>query len=118
MANTGNNSSNRSQRHRRIRATVSGTADQPRLSVYRSNRHMDAQIINDERGETLVAASSLELGLEDKPQTEQAEVVGETVAERAQDEGISQVVFDRGGYDYSGRVEALADAARSAGLDF
>jgi len=118
MANTGNNLSNRSQRHRRIRATVSGTSDRPRLSVYRSNQHMYAQVIDDQIGETLVAASSLELGLDDKPQTEQAEVVGEAVAKRAQDESIGRVVFDRSGYDYGGRVEALAEAARSAGLDF
>jgi large subunit ribosomal protein L18 len=79
---------------------------------------MYAQLINDDEGETLVAASSLELGLEDKPQTEQAKTVGEKIGERAQDNNIDKVVFDKGGYDYGGRVEALADAARSAGLDF
>jgi len=118
MANTGNNASNRSKRHRRLRATVSGTPDRPRLSVYRSNRHMYAQIIDDQAGETLAAASSLALGLDDKSQTKQAEAVGEAVAERAQDEGVDNVVFDRGGYDYGGRVKVLAEAARSAGLDF
>lgn len=118
MGKTNEKTTRREKRHRRIRATVSGTEEKPRLSVYRSNKHMYAQLIDDEAGETLVAASSLELGLDDDPLMEAAETVGETVAERAQEAGIEKVVFDRGGYNYAGRIEALADAARDNGLTF
>lgn len=115
MTNT--KTTSRKQRHRRVRGQVSGTLDRPRLSVYRSNRHMYAQLINDEAGETIAAASSLEMdssgSLKDK-----AEAVGEAIAERGEEQGVNKVVFDRGGYDYGGRVAALADAARDNGLDF
>jgi large subunit ribosomal protein L18 len=117
MANTNQKTVRRKKRHRRIRATVSGTADKPRLSVYRSNQHMYAQLINDEKGETLAAASSLELGL-DEPLMKAAKSVGEKISERGQEVGIKKVVFDRGGYNYTGRIETLADAARANGLTF
>jgi len=108
--------------HRRVRQTVSGTPERPRLSVYRSLTHLYAQVIDDTTGRTLISASS-----NDKESRKQmkgggnvaaAKVVGKTVAERARQKGISQVVFDRGGYRYHGRVKALADAAREAGLKF
>lgn len=108
----------RQKRHRRIRARVSGTADKPRLSVYRSNRHIYAQLIDDEAGETLVAASSLELDLGDNSLMEAAQTVGETIAERATESEINEVVFDRSGYNYTGRIEELAEAARNNGLEF
>jgi large subunit ribosomal protein L18 len=108
--------------HRRVRQSVSGTPQRPRLSVYRSLAHLYAQVIDDTTGRTLVSASS-----NDKESRKQAKgggnvaaakVVGKTVAERAREKGISQVVFDRGGYRYHGRVKALAEAAREAGLKF
>lgn len=103
----------------RVRKTVSGTPGRPRLSVYRSNTGMYAQIIDDEAGRTLVSASSLK----DKKaagiaKIEQAKLVGQAIAEKAKAAGIEQVVFDRNGYLYHGRVKALADAAREAGLNF
>ena len=107
----------RKQRHYRVRAKVTGTAERPRLNVFRSSKHIYAQIIDDENGTTLVSASSL--GLKLKANNKEAAVkVGETVAERAIKAGIKKVVFDRGGYQYHGRVEALADAARNKGLEF
>lgn len=117
MADTNPKTVRREKRHRRIRAQVSGTADKPRLSVYRSNKHMYAQLIDDEAGETLVSASSLELDL-DESLMKAAESVGKAIAERGQEAGIDEVVFDRGGYNYTGRIEALADAARDNGLTF
>lgn len=117
MTTTKEKESRRKKRHRRIRATVSGTADRPRLSVYRSNNHIYAQIINDEAGETLAAASSLSLDFEGSL-NEAAEAVGEAIAEEAKTAGIEKVVFDRGGYDYAGCIETLADSARDNGLDF
>jgi large subunit ribosomal protein L18 len=114
---TNQKTTRRKQRHRRVRGQISGSADKPRLSVYRSNRHMYAQLIDDDAGETIAAASSLEMGL-DGSLKEKAKAVGEAVAERGQKEDVKEVVFDRGGYDYGGRVEALADAARDNGLDF
>jgi large subunit ribosomal protein L18 len=108
--------------HRRVRQTVSGTPQRPRLSVYRSLTHLYAQVIDDTTGRTLVSASSNDK--ESRKQTKgggnvaAAKVVGKTVAERAREKGISQVVFDRGGYRYHGRVKALAEAAREAGLKF
>ncbi len=117
MTNLNPKTARRQKRHRRIRAQVSGTANKPRLSVYRSNKQMYAQLIDDEAGETLVAASSLELGL-DEPLMEAAEIVGKTIAERGKEAGISEVVFDRGGYNYAGRIKTLADAARDNGLTF
>jgi large subunit ribosomal protein L18 len=112
----------REQRHARVRKRVAGTTERPRLSIYRSLKNIYAQIIDDVQGTTLVAASTVdaaakaELGGKDK--TEQAKVVGKLVAERALAAGIKQVVFDRGGFKYHGRVKALADASREAGLDF
>ena len=100
----------------RVRKNVNGTADRPRLSVFRSNKQIYAQVINDEIGSTLASASSR--GLEAMPKIEQAKKVGAMVAEAAQKVGITKVVFDRNGYLYHGRVQALADAAREAGLNF
>lgn len=112
----------RKRRHRRIRSRISGTAERPRLNVYRSLSHIYVQVINDEEGHTLVSASTLEKELapelEGKTKKEQATVVGKAVAERAQAAGIDEVVFDRGGYPYHGRVKAVAEAAREGGLKF
>ncbi|MEB3327978.1 MAG: 50S ribosomal protein L18 [Candidatus Sericytochromatia bacterium] len=105
-------------RHERIRKSLAGTAARPRLAVYRSNQHVYAQVIDDVAGRTLVSASSLELKLEKGGNVEAARQVGQAVAERAKAAGIAQVVYDRGGNLYHGRVAALADAAREAGLDF
>ena len=109
-------------RHARVRKKISGTPDMPRLSVYRSNKHMQAQIIDDTKGVTLVAASTLDAAL--KGQLEEvdkkgaAKLVGKLLAERALQAGIKNVVFDRGGYVYTGRVANVADGAREAGLEF
>ena len=100
----------------RIRKSVNGTAERPRLSVFRSNKQIYAQIINDLTGNTLVSASSL--GMETMPKKEQAAKVGELVAKKALEAGITQVVFDRNGYLYHGRVQELADGARKGGLNF
>lgn len=112
----------RQRRHARVRRHVSGTADRPRLCVYRSLRHIRAQVIDDTSGRTLVAASTLDGGvrseIEDKDKSAQAAVVGEVIAKRALEAGITQIVFDRGGYKYHGRVKSLAEAARKAGLEF
>lgn len=108
----------RKRRHQRIRKHVNGTAERPRLVVTRSNRHMVAQLVNDEIGHTLVSASTLEAdvrGAKEK-KTEAARKVGERVAERALAAGIESVVFDRAGYKYHGRVAAVADGARDKGL--
>ena len=99
-----------------IRTKVNGTAERPRMSVFRSNKQIYVQIINDVTGQTLASASSL--GLEALPKIEQAEKVGALVAEKAKAAGITAVVFDRNGYLYHGRVKALADGARNAGLNF
>ncbi len=112
----------RQLRHQRVRKKVQGTSDRPRLSVFRSLKHIYAQVIDDTRGHTLVSASTLDAevqaGIQGKTKTGQAEVVGEVLARRAQAIGIKQVVFDRGGYRYHGRVKSLAEAARKAGLEF
>ena len=112
----------RKRRHRRVRKKISGTAERPRLNVFRSLRHIYAQIIDDDRGRTLVAASTQDPALRDQlaglDKTAQAKVVGQALAERAQAKRIQQVVFDRGGYKYHGRVKALAEAARQVGLEF
>lgn len=109
----------RARRHARVRKTVSGTAERPRLAVYRSNRHITAQIIDDVQGRTLASATSLEAGLRDgSGNADSAARVGELVAKRAKDAGVERVVFDRGGFRYAGRVAALAGAAREAGLEF
>ena len=107
----------RAIRHRRVRKRVEGTSERPRLSVFRSNKQIYVQLIDDLAGRTLVAASSLETGLKDDKKTT-AGAVGEAIAKKASASGIKQVVFDRGGYKYHGRVQALADGARSGGLDF
>ncbi len=111
----------RQRRHRRIRMKLSGTGERPRLSVFRSLQHIYAQVIDDTSGQTLVAASTNEptvRGTLSGSKTDQARSVGQTIATRAKEKGISSVVFDRGGYMYHGRVKALADAARDAGLEF
>lgn len=112
----------RLKRHYRQRKDIIGTPERPRLNVYRSTSHIYAQIIDDSVGNTLVAASTLDAEIKeqlaDKTKTEQATMVGELVGKRAQAKGIGRVVFDRGGYLYTGRVAALADGARKAGLDF
>lgn len=107
----------RVKRHNRIRKNLSGTKELPRLNVFRSNSNMYAQIIDDVEGVTLVSVSSLELKL-DKNNVETATKVGTAIAKKALEAGINEVVFDRGGYAYHGRVKALADAAREAGLKF
>ena len=110
----------RKKRHGRVRTKLSGTAARPRLNVFRSSKHMYAQLIDDVNGVTLASASTLdkELSLESTGNVEAATKVGELVAKRAVEKGISSVVFDRGGYLYHGRVKALADAARENGLEF
>ena len=112
----------RVKKHNRIRNRFSGTAERPRLSVFRSNNHIYAQVIDDAAGKTLVSASTAEKDakaeLKNTNDVEAASYVGKLVAKRAKDAGIDQVVFDRGGYIYHGRVKALADAAREAGLEF
>ncbi len=100
----------------RIRKKIFGTPERPRLSVFRSNKQIYAQVINDEIGKTLVSASSL--GMEAMPKVQQAEKVGELIAQKALEAGVTAVVFDRNGYLYHGRVKQLADAARKAGLNF
>lgn len=107
----------RNRRKRRIRKKVSGTPERPRLSVFRSARHMYAQVIDDSTGKTLVAASTVK-GESEGTKVEGAKAVGSNIASACLEQGIKQVVFDRGGYIYHGRVQALADAAREAGLDF
>jgi large subunit ribosomal protein L18 len=112
----------RKRRHARVRSQVAGTSERPRLNVFRSLNHIYAQVIDDSKGMTLVSASSLEAGaateLQGKSKSENAMAVGKLVAERALQAGITQVVFDRGGYKYHGRVKALADGSREAGLKF
>jgi large subunit ribosomal protein L18 len=112
----------RKRRHMRIRMRVQGTPERPRLSVFRSLKHMYAQVIDDTRGHTLAAASTLDPdlrgGLAGTPKAEEAARVGRLVAERARAAGVTKVVFDRGGYLYHGRVQRLAEAAREAGLVF
>ncbi len=105
---------------KRIRGTVSGTASRPRLSVFRSNKEIYAQIVDDVEGKTLVAASSRDKGLTDTSTTkiEKASLVGKAIAEKALKAGVETVAFDRGGYLYHGRIKSLADGAREAGLKF
>jgi large subunit ribosomal protein L18 len=107
----------RLRRHGRVRRRVVGTAERPRLAVFRSNRHIYAQIIDDAAGRTLAAATSVALSGEGDKRSD-AQRVGAELARRAKQAGVSAVVFDRGGYRYHGRVQALADAAREGGLDF
>ena len=112
----------REKKHMKVRNRFSGTAERPRLAVFRSNEHMYAQIIDDTVGKTLVAASTNEADiakeLDKTNNIDAAAYVGKVIAERATDKGIKEVVFDRGGFIYQGKVKALADAAREAGLEF
>ena len=112
----------RAKKHRRLRNHLSGTAERPRLAVFRSNNHMYAQIIDDTVGHTLVAASTLEKDvkaeLEKTNNVDAAAYLGKVIAQKALDKGIKTVVFDRGGFIYQGKIKALADAAREAGLNF
>ena len=112
----------RKGRHLRVRNKISGTAQKPRLNVYRSTSHIYAQVIDDDKGMTLVSASTVEKDImakvKGKNKKEAAAIVGEAVAKRAIAKGVKEVVFDRGGYIYTGRVEKLADGARAAGLKF
>ena len=117
-----NTRSARLHRHVRVRAKIEGTEAQPRLNVFRSLNQIYAQVVDDSQGQTLVSASSIDPEvkgqLDGKTKTEQAKIVGTVVAKRAIDKGIKQVVYDRGGFKYHGRVKALADGAREAGLKF
>lgn len=112
----------RKRRHRRVRAKLAGTSLRPRLNIYRSHENIYAQVIDDEKGHTLASASTVDPEVkklaDGKSKTEAAKIVGEKVAERATGAGIETVVFDRGGYQYHGRVKALADGAREGGLKF
>jgi large subunit ribosomal protein L18 len=122
MARTKSRNSARAKRHTRIRTQISGTNERPRLNVHRSLSDIYVQIIDDTAGSTLASASTIDQKLRDQLEglnkTEQARRVGKELAERAKEKGIRQVVFDRGGYRYMGRVKALADGAREAGLEF
>jgi large subunit ribosomal protein L18 len=110
----------RQRRHERVRKTVAGTPGRPRLAVYRSLTHIYAQVIDDEQGRTLAAASDVEKTLKDAKgnKSERAKAVGTAIAQKAKDAGVTKVVFDRGGNRYHGRVKALAEAAREGGLQF
>ena len=122
MATNKSRSAARQRRQIRVRKTISGSPERPRLNVFRSLAEIYAQVIDDETGRTLASASSIDHELRSRmgglKKTDQARLVGKTVAERAKAQGIQQVVFDRAGYRYSGRVKALADAAREGGLEF
>ena len=122
MVSKTNRSEVRKNKHRRIRSRLSSTPEKPRLAVFRSNNHMYAQIIDDVAGNTIVSASTLQAdvkdGLEKTNNVEAASKLGTVIAKKALDNGIKAVVFDRGGYIYQGKVKALADAAREAGLEF
>lgn len=122
MINQANKNVQRRHRHLRVRKNLFGTKEAPRLNVYRSTSNIYAQIINDEDGVTLCSASTLTSELKDalkgKTKNEQAFLVGELLGKRAKEKGITDVVFDRGGYLYTGRVQNLADGARKAGLNF
>jgi large subunit ribosomal protein L18 len=122
MAKDKSRSIARVRRHLRVRKKVSGTPERPRLNVFRSLSEIYAQVIDDESGSTLVSASTIDKELRSqmggKTKTEQAQLVGKAIAERAREKGVKQVVFDRGGYLYIGRVKALADSARENGLQF
>ncbi len=122
MINKPSRAAARNKRHYRIRNKVNGTAQTPRLAVFRSNKHMYAQLIDDVAGNTICAASTLEGDIASKLEytstVEGAKAVGEAIAKKALEKGITEVVFDRGGYIYHGKVQALADAAREAGLQF
>ncbi len=112
----------RKRRQRRVRAKVHGTAERPRLNIFRSNENIFAQIINDDEGLTLASASTIDTEVapqvQDKSKSESAKVVGQVLADRAKKAGVENVIFDRGGFQYHGRVAALAEGAREAGLKF
>lgn len=122
MTNVQKSRESRERRHRRVRKTVHGTPERPRLNVFRSLQHIYAQVIDDAAGNTVASASTMDKEVralcEGLAKADAAKVVGRVVAERALAHGVTQVVFDRGGFKYHGRVKALADAAREAGLDF
>ncbi|MBE6010026.1 MAG: 50S ribosomal protein L18 [Lachnospiraceae bacterium] len=122
MVNKKSRTANRVKKHARVRKNLAGTAARPRLAVFRSNNHMYAQIIDDEAGRTLAAASTLEKEIKEACEktnnVDAAAQVGTAIAKKALAAGITTVVFDRGGFIYQGKVQALADAAREAGLDF
>ena len=122
MINKESRSEVRAKKHLKIRNRFSGTAERPRLAVFRSNNHMYAQVIDDSEGKTLVAASTLEKAVKSELKKtndiDAAAYVGKVIAERAIAAGIKEVVFDRGGFIYQGKIKALADAAREAGLEF
>jgi len=111
-------SQQRERRHARVRAKVSGTVERPRLSIFRSNKFIYAQIIDDEAGKTLVSVSDMELKGKKKGKIDSSSTVGTELAKKAKEKNISKVVFDRGGYIYTGRVKAVAEGARAGGLDF
>jgi len=120
MAHTAKKTTARNRRHGRVRKKVQGTAERPRLAVFRSNRHISVQVIDDRAGTTLASASTYEKGFGDtaKGNKDAAAKIGSTIAERAKAAGVTTVVFDRGGNLYHGRVAAVADAAREGGLEF
>ena len=122
MPKEGTSRIRRIARHQRVRKNVNGSSERPRMSVYRSLNHTYAQVIDDKKGVTLVSASSLEMSvknnLTDKSKKEIASLVGSLIAERAVGNGLKEVIFDRGGYKYHGRVKAVAEAARKGGLTF
>jgi large subunit ribosomal protein L18 len=121
MANTISRSASRGKRHERLRLTIAGTATRPRLAVYRSLNHIYAQVIDDDAGRTLAAASSLEGAVSGNgagTKTQRAGAVGRLIGQRAKEAGVRTVVFDRAGFKYHGRVKSLAEAAREAGLEF
>ena len=108
----------RKARHARLRKRVEGTAERPRLCVYRSLKHISVQIIDDTKGVTIAAASTMEKALNTAPNVEGAKKVGEAIGKRAKEKGVTKVVFDRGGFQYIGTIASLADGAREAGLEF
>lgn len=118
MLNKVSRNEQRIRRHQRVRKKISGTPECPRLNVFRSNAHIHVQVIDDVNHCTLVSASSVEMKLENGGNIEAARLVGQEIAKRALEKNIKHVVFDRGGYVYTGRVKVLADAAREAGLEF
>ena len=120
MITKANKNATRKKRHARVRSKLAGTPSRPRLNVFRSNKHIYAQLIDDANGVTLASASTLdkEISLESTSNVVAAKKVGEVIAKRAVEKGVSEVVFDRGGYLYHGRIQALADAARENGLQF
>lgn len=118
MTNIRTKKDKRIRRHRRVRAVIFGTKSRPRLSVFRSSKHLSAQLIDDESGKTLAAASDKDLKEEKKTKKEKSFLVGKLLADKAREKKIKVVVFDRGGYVYAGRVKDLADGARDGGLEF